>query len=243
MIDKADSALLQTFATLADSLVDEFDVIELLQTLVDACTDLLGVSAAGILLLGDDGRLDLAASSDEANRIVESMQLSAEAGPCIESYRTGQTITVPDLAAAPEEWGPFRDSALAQGFTAAYAIPLRLRRTTIGALNLMTTGGAALEEHQLLAARALADVATIAILQERALRERDDLSRQLQTALDSRVVIEQAKGVIAHTHDIDVEDAFGVLRRYARTNHRPLGDVAAAVVQRTLAIPRPSPRT
>lgn len=243
MIHKADSALLQTFATLADSLVDDFDVIELLQTLVDACTDLLGVSAAGILLLGDDGRLDLAASSDETNRIVESMQLSAEAGPCIESYRTGQTIAVPDVAVVPEEWAAFRESALTQGFSAVYAIPLRLRRTTIGALNLLTTGGAELEEHQLLAARALADVATIAILQERALRERDDLSHQLQTALDSRVVIEQAKGVIAHTHDIDIEDAFGVLRQYARANRYPLSEVATAVVQRRLTIPRPTPNT
>lgn len=237
MINRTESALLQTFSTLADSLVDDFDVIELLQTLVEACTDLLSVSAAGILLLGADDHLELAASTNEANRTVELMQLSAEAGPCIESFRTGQVVSVPDISAAPEAWSAFRASALEQGFTATHAIPLRLRQRTIGALNLMNTGSAAMDAHQILAARALADVATIAILQERALRERDALARQLQTALDSRVVIEQAKGVIAHTRGSSIEDAFTALRNHARSTNRPLGEVAAAVVARDLVIP------
>lgn len=150
MISNADSALLRTFATLADSLVDDFDVLDILQTLVDACTDLLDVSAAGILLLGADGHLDLAASTNEANRTVELMQLSAQAGPCIESFRTGRMVAVPDLADAPPSWSAFRDSALQQGFAATYAIPLRLRQTTIGALNLMNTGDATMEDHHVL---------------------------------------------------------------------------------------------
>lgn len=238
MISNADSVLLRTFATLADSLVDDFDVLDILQTLVEACTDLLDVSAAGILLLGADGHLDLAASTNEANRTVELMQLSAQAGPCIESFRTGRVVAVPDLTDAPPAWSAFRDSALQQGFAATYAIPLRLRQTTIGALNLMNTGDATMEDHHLLAARALADVATIAILQERTVREHDTLARQLQTALDSRVIIEQAKGVTAHTHDTTIENAFTILRNYARANHRPLSEVADAVVRRQLVLPR-----
>jgi len=238
MISEADSALLRTFATLADSLVDDFQVLDILQTLVEACTDLLDVSAAGILLLGTDGHLDLAASTNEANRAVELMQLSAQAGPCIESFRTGRMVAVPDLTVAPAAWSAFRDSALQQGFAATYAVPMRLRQTTIGALNLMNTSSATMDEHHLLAARALADVATIAILQERTIREHDTLARRLQTALDSRVVIEQAKGVIAHTHSTSIEDAFTILRDFARANRRPLSDIADAVVRRQLNLPR-----
>lgn len=237
MISEADSALLRTFATLADSLVDDFHVLDILQTLVEACTDLLDVSAAGILLLGADGHLDLAASTNEANRTVELMQLSAQAGPCIESFRTGGMVAAPDLTVVPAAWSAFRDSALQQGFAATYAVPMRLRQTTIGALNLMNTSSATIDEAHLLAARALADVATIAILQERTIREHDTLARRLQTALDSRVVIEQAKGVIANTHGTTIEEAFTVLRDYARANHRPLSEIADAVVRRQLVLP------
>lgn len=233
-----DTEILQTFARLADTLVDDFDVLELLQTLVEACTDLLSVTAAGILLLGDDGRLELAASTSEANRIVESMQLSAEAGPCIESVRTGRIVSVPSIAEAPESWSAFRESALAQGFTAAHAIPMRLRQTTIGTLNLMNEASEPLDDQAILAGKALADVATIGILQERALRESGALSAQLQTALDSRVVIEQAKGVVAQTHDVSIERGFEIIRAYARAHRAPIGEVARAVVERRLSIPR-----
>jgi GAF domain-containing protein len=238
MISEADSALLRTFATLADSLVDDFQVLDILQTLVEACTDLLDVSAAGILLLGADGHLDLAASTNEANRTVELMQLSAQAGPCIQSFRTGRMVAVPDLAAAPAAWSAFRDSAMQQGFAATYAVPLRLRQTRIGALNLMNTSGATMDEPHLLAARALADVATIAILQERTIREHDTLARQLQTALDSRVIVEQAKGVIAHTRGTSIEEAFTILRDHARAERRPISEIAEAVVRRQLVLPR-----
>jgi len=233
-----ETEMLQTFARLADTLVDDFDVLDLMQTLVEACTDLLPVTAAGILLVADDGRLELAASTSEANRIVESMQLSAEAGPCIESFSTGRIVSVPSIAEVPVAWSAFRDSALAQGFTTAHAIPMRLRQTTIGTLNLMNVASEPLGAEAIMAGKALADVATIGILQERALRESGALSAQLQTALDSRVVIEQAKGVVAQTHDVTIERAFEIIRSYARQHRSSLGDVARAVVERRLAIPR-----
>jgi len=233
-----ETEMLQTFARLADTLVDDFDVLDLMQTLVEACTDLLPVTAAGILLLADDGQLELAASTSEANRIVESMQLSAEAGPCIESFSTGRIVSVPSIAEVPVAWSAFHDSALAQGFTTAHAIPMRLRQTTIGTLNLMNVASEPLGAEAIMAGKALADVATIGILQERALRENGALSAQLQTALDSRVVIEQAKGVVAQTHDVTIERAFEIIRSYARQHRSSLGDVARAVVERRLAIPR-----
>ncbi|MET0161396.1 MAG: GAF and ANTAR domain-containing protein [Microbacteriaceae bacterium] len=233
-----ETEMLQTFARLADTLVDDFDVLDLMQTLVEACTELLPVTAAGILLLADDGQLELAASTSEANRIVESMQLSAEAGPCIESFSTGRIVSVPSIAEVPAAWSAFRDSALAQGFTTAHAIPMRLRQTTIGTLNLMNVASEPLGAEAIMAGKALADVATIGILQERALRESGALSAQLQTALDSRVVIEQAKGVVAQTHDVTIERAFEIIRSYARQHRSSLGDVARAVVERRLAIPR-----
>jgi GAF domain-containing protein len=121
-----DSLLVETLTTLADTLVDDYDVVELLQTLVDACRDILGISAAGILLADEGGELELVAATSEASRLVEVMQLAAYAGPCIECYRSGETVAVPSLVDG-REWGDFRSEALAQGFASLHAVPLRLR--------------------------------------------------------------------------------------------------------------------
>jgi transcriptional regulator with GAF, ATPase, and Fis domain len=231
-----EEVLIDTFASLADTMVAGYDVVDLLQSLVESCTNLLEIAAAGILLADENGELDVVASSSEAARLVELMQISAEAGPCIESFATGVVVVVADIALAPLKWSRFRDSAIEQGFGSICAIPLRLRDTTIGALNLLSTGVGELAEADVKVARALADVATIGILQERALAESAVVREQLSQALQSRVVIEQAKGVLSQTRSVSTEDAFTLMRAYARSNRLKLSEVAQRVVSRDLHI-------
>jgi transcriptional regulator with GAF, ATPase, and Fis domain len=231
-----EEVLIDTFASLADTMVAGYDVVDLLQSLVESCTNLLEIAAAGILLADENGELDVVASSSEAARLVELMQISAEAGPCIESFATGVVVVVADIALAPLKWSRFRDSAIEQGFGSICAIPRRLRDTTIGALNLLSTGVGELAEADVKVARALADVATIGILQERALAESAVVREQLSQALQSRVVIEQAKGVLSQTRSVSTEDAFTLMRAYARSNRLKLSEVAQRVVSRDLHI-------
>jgi GAF domain-containing protein len=228
--------IVETFALLADTLVAGFDVLDLLQTLVDACGSLLDTDAAGLLLADETGRLELAASTSEASRLVEVMQLSAYAGPCIETFRTGKVLSVPDIAQVSDEWRDFRIGALRHGFHAVVALPLRLRETRIGTLNLLNERVGDLGDDDIVVAQAFADVATIGILQDRALRESDVVRRQLQNALNSRVIIEQAKGVVAHTRKVSVEDAFTIIRDYARSHSLKLVDVASMLVNRSLVL-------
>ena len=228
--------MLEVFATLADTLVADYDMVELLQLLVESCQDLLDVEAAGLLLADHNGELEVVASTDEESRLVETIQLSAEAGPCIESFRTATVVSVPDIAAAPERWHRFKAAALQNGFASTCAVPMRLRDTTIGSLNLLRTQPGELNREDLRAAQALADVATIGILHERSFRASDVTRAQLQLALNSRVTIEQAKGVLAHTHGISPDRAFDRLRTYARSHQLPLSLVAERVVRRELIV-------
>jgi GAF domain-containing protein len=230
-----DARLLSTLTILADTLVDDYDVVELLQTLVDACRDLLDITAAGILLADDAGELELVASTSDASRLVEVMQLAAEAGPCIECYRNGVPVSIPSLRDT-RGWGAFREQALAQGFASIHALPLRLREVTIGTLNLMDAREGSLPEPSLVAARAFADIATIGILHERSLRQSEILTEQLRLALNSRVTIERAKGVVSITADVPVDQAFHLIRSYAREHRLPLSQVAASIVRRELRI-------
>jgi len=236
MNDVTQQRLLETFVKLADTLIDDYDVVDLLQVLVDTCRDVLDTTAAGILLADSRGELEVVASTSEASRLVEIMQLSAEQGPCIESYRSGRSVSVPDIEVSKDEWWQFRGSALAQGFRSMDALPLRLRDTTIGTLNLLRSEPGAAPEDTIRAAQAFADVATIGILHERSLRESSVVQEQLQNALNSRILIEQAKGVIAHQHTVSVDEAFALLRGYARTNQRGIAEVAADIVGRRLTI-------
>jgi GAF domain-containing protein len=231
-----EARLLETFAKLADTLVADYDVVDMLQLLVDTCLDVFDTGAAGILLAGSSGELEVIVSTSEASRLVETLQLGAEAGPCIESFRTGSVVSVPDIQAVPEEWAAFRDGAVSQGFLSALAVPMRLRDTTIGSLNLLSTAAGELEHSEVVAAQALADVATIGILHEQSLRESAELSDQLQTALNRRVVIEQAKGVVAHTNDVGMDAAFNLIRSYARSHQVSVSSVAARLVAMTLTL-------
>ena len=228
--------ILQAFAKLADTLVADFEVVDLLQTLCDTCRDALDASEVGILLLDGGGGLEVIASTNESSRLVEAMELSAEAGPCIETFRTGRVVSVPDISSVPDEWAAFRGAALELGFHSTHAVPMRLRDTTIGTLNLLRNAPGSLNDDDAVAAQALADVATIGILQERAAREERVVREQLQTALNSRVVIEQAKGVVAHTNGVDVDAAFQLIRQHARSHQVSIMTVASAVVNRSLTL-------
>jgi transcriptional regulator with GAF, ATPase, and Fis domain len=230
-----ETRLLDAVASLADTLVSGDDVIDLMQLLVDTCTSLFDIDAAGLLLASPGSEeLELLASTSEASRIVEAMQLSAVAGPCIDAYRRSEIVSVPDIAAMPDSYSLFRASALEQGFRSVYAIPLRLRTSTIGAVNLLRITTGELNTTDRRAAQALTDVATIGILQERSIRAGEVLQQQLQHALDSRVVIEQAKGVLAHTYDLTMDQAFERLRGFARAERITIATAARGLVDRTL---------
>jgi GAF domain-containing protein len=222
--------LTRTFVDLADTLVDEFDVIDLLHVLTSRCADLLGVDAAGVMLADSHGQLRLAASSSERARLLELFELQNDEGPCLDAFRTGLPVSYVDIGNGPAPWPTFAAHATAEGFSSVHALPMRLRHQTIGALNLFAHAPVQLPDDDVRVAQAFADIATIAILQERLVKEREVLAAQLQTALDSRVIIEQAKGVLAERLGFDMDTAFSTLRDAARRANRRLSDVAREVV-------------
>ena len=237
----------RTLIELADTLVDDFDVVELLTRLVDRCVEVLDVSAAGLMLLAPEGDLRLAASSSEAMRVVELFELQSQEGPCLDCYRTGEPVVNQDLAIVNGRWPNFAPVALEAGFRSVHALPLRLRGQVIGAVNLFRTDEGAMHAVDILAGQALADMATITILQHRAAVESQVLNEQLSFALNSRVLIEQAKGVLTERAGIDMEQAFTRLRNHARNHNLRLVDVAQQVIDRTLDTaaldpPTPAPR-
>lgn len=229
-----EQALAKAFVTLADTLVADYDVIEMLHQLTIECVDLLGVDAAGLLLSDQRGTLQMAAASTEQARVVELFELQSDEGPCLDCFRTSRPIAAPDLRDMTE-WPRFIAHTLETGYRSVYAVPMRLRNETIGALNLFRVHPGVLAADELRIAQALADVATIGILQERALRRREVLAEQLQVALNSRVIIEQAKGVLAERGRLDMALAFDVLRGHARSTNQRLSDVALGVVNGTTA--------
>lgn len=231
-----DDELLQTFALLTQTLVAGYDVVDLLQTVVERSRSLLDATDAGIMLAADDDTLELIASTSESGRLVEALQISADAGPCIESFVSGHIVSVDDEPATPAAWAPFSGLASELGFRSVHAVPLRLQDLTIGTLNLLRHAPGELRERELVAARALADVATIGIVQERSLRETQTVREKLRNALGTRVVIEQAKGVVAQLRSISPEAAFAVIRDYSRTHQLPMSHVASALTTRTLSL-------
>jgi len=223
--------LARTFVELADSLVDEFDAIDLLNVLIDRCVDLLGVAAAGLLFADGQQQLRLAVSSSESARLMDLYQLQNDEGPCLECYRSGHPVSGVPLRDLQDRWPNFADAAIREGFVGVLALPLRLRGRVIGALNLFDAKDGTLSDPEILpVAQAMADVATIAILQERIGRQREILNQQLQSALTSRVVIEQAKGVLATRLEIEMEEAFELMRKRSRDERRRLVEVAEEVV-------------
>lgn len=233
--------LARTFVELADTLVDDFDVIDLLDTLVARCVDLLDAAACGLVLADTDGNLHVMAASSEKAHLVELFQLQNDEGPCLEAYRTGRAVVNADLSTAMDRWPRFAAAARAAGFASVQALPLRLRTQTVGALNMFHTEPAQSSATDVDLAQAFADVATIGLLQARAISRETLLAEQLQGALNSRIIIEQAKGVVAERLGIDPQAAFPLLRDHARAHQLLLSDYARAVVDGTAATPDARP--
>lgn len=223
--------LAAAFVEVADTLVTDFDVPDFLHGLADRCVQLLGADAAGLMLADQRGTLEVIASSSEQMRLVELFQLQNDQGPCLECFQTGAPVHEAYLAGASERWPLFAPAAAGAGFGAVQAIPMRLRDEVIGAMNLLMRAPGRLDQTGLQVAQALADVATIGLLHERNLRHQEVLAEQLQGALNSRIAIEQAKGVLAERLGVDMDQAFTLLRGQARQQNRRLAELAGAVAR------------
>jgi GAF domain-containing protein len=222
--------LAEVFVEVADTLVDDFDVIEFLESLTRHTAEVSDTASAGLLLTDPHGRLQYMASSASSVKMLELFQLQYQEGPCLDCFNTGTAVINSDLHQAGERWPRFAPRAVEAGFQSVHAFPLRHRQKVIGALNLFSTDTGSLEETDVRIIQGLADIATIGLLQERTIRSGEILTEQLQSALNSRITIEQAKGVLARTHGISVDAAFERMRGYARTHHHRLSDVARDVV-------------
>jgi transcriptional regulator with GAF, ATPase, and Fis domain len=222
--------LSQTFVELTDTMVAGFDVIDFMHVLTDRSVQLLDASAAGLLLADPRGELRVVAASSEAARLLELFQIQDDQGPCLDCFRAGQPVDSGDLAAEARRWPRFAPAARQAGFAAVQALPMRLREQVIGALNLFRGAPGSFDPADVRVGQALADVATISLLHERSMRRSDTLNEQLQTALNSRVLIEQAKGKLAERLGLDMDQAFSLLRDFARARNLRLSDLAQAVI-------------
>ena len=227
-------AAIRAFVDLSTELVDGYDIVELLVRLTTSCAQLLDVVSAGLLLADQRGVLHLIAASSERTHDLEAFQLQRQEGPCLDCYHTGQPVTVPNLADEEQRWPQFSPAAQALGFASVHAVPMRLRDTILGTLGLFGDRPGQLGADDLALAQALVHVASVAIVNEKSAADHDIVNAQLQHALDSRVVLEQAKGVLAYVGKLDMDSAFNVLRIYARDHDAKLSDVASRIVRRDL---------
>ncbi|KAA1427522.1 GAF and ANTAR domain-containing protein [Nocardioides antri] len=226
--------LTQVFVELADTLVDEFDALDFLSTLTDRSVELLRAEAAGVILNNLRGGLHVVASTSDAAQVLELFELQNDEGPCLDCFNSGRAVVNVDLEEARTRWPRFSARAAEVGYQSTHAIPLRLRDSVIGAMNLFCAGSTPLSEEDLAVGQALADIATIGLLQERAVRQSGLLAEQLQTALNSRIMIEQAKGVLFASAGLDIEQAFRLMREYSRSHRVPIKTVARSVIDREL---------
>ncbi len=224
------------FVKLTDTLVGKYDVLDVLHTLVEECVELLDATAAGLLLADPSGELQVVASTSEESYLVEVLQQQAGAGPCVDCYLTGKVVTLGDIAAFDKTYPDFVAAALSQGFRSVHAIPMRVRDRAIGALNLFREATGDVTPEDAAIGQAMADVATISILQERTVREDGVVNEQLQRALNSRILIEQAKGVIAQISTVNMDEAFKRLRADARANNRTMHESAENVINRRIQL-------
>ena len=227
-----ETRVLSAVVTLVDSLLDDFDVVELLTDLTEHCARLLDVAAAGLLLAGPRQDLHLMAATSKKSRDLEVFQLQADEGPCLDCFTTGQPVLAPDLSTEENRWPKFVATAMAAGFLSVHAVPVRAAGTVLGTLGLFGTRVGALNEADLLVAQTLAHVACVAILQEHRPTPATFFP-PLQAALTDRIIVDQATGFVSERLDVSIEDAFGLLRSYARTYDEHLTDAARQVIGRT----------
>jgi GAF domain-containing protein len=225
--------LSEAFVEVADTLVDDFDVVDFLSTLTGHAKAVSGAAAAGLLLADHNGRLQFMAATDQDSRSLELYQLQNAEGPCLEAFRLREPVVNADLAHAGERWPLFAPRAIEAGYRSVHAFPMRLRDRGIGALNLFGSDDQRFDPDEVLVVQALADIATIGLLQQRSIADAEGLTEQLQAALNTRIVIEQAKGAYALLNDISVDEAFRRLRKQARSSNRRLAEVCADVLDRS----------
>jgi transcriptional regulator with GAF, ATPase, and Fis domain len=228
-----EAMLARAFVRLADTLVSDFDIVDFLHRLSADSVEILAAEAAGVMLSDGRGSLRLIASSEERMRLLELFELQGAEGPCLDAYASGRPVQA-SAAESHLRWPVFGPQAAEVGFQRMCAVPLRVRADIIGALNLFRGSDEPFTDTEMEIAQAMAEVAAIALLQERALREQGLLTGQLEAALNSRVVIEQAKGMLSEYLTVTVDDAFELLRAYARTHNLRLSDVAGDVVDRKI---------
>lgn len=222
-----------TFVEIVDTLVGDFDVIDVMTALTSRVVELLDVSAAGILLADTDGYLRVIGASNEQVNLLELFQIQNDQGPCLDSYTTGTVVANARLD-LDSPWPQFAAASVRAGLPSVCAVPLRLHERSLGCLNMFRSEPSPLTDSEISLAQALADVASIAIVQDLATRRASVREGELQHALDSRVIIEQAKGMIAATAAVDMNEAFRRLRLFARGNNRGLTDVAKDLVEAKL---------
>jgi GAF domain-containing protein len=223
--------LARVFVELADTLVDDFDVLELLHTLCERSVELLEADAAGLILADQRSVLHVMASTTEEAKVLELFVLQNDEGPCLDCYSTGERVVNIDLSEVELRWPRFRDATITAGYRSTHAIPLRLRGQVIGVLNLFCAERSTLSETDVALGQALCDIATVGLLQERTVRRAEVLAEQLQSALNSRILLEQAKGVLSERAGISLDEAFVLMRRHARRNHQQLRLVAGGVIE------------
>lgn len=223
--------LVETFVELADTLVEDFDVVDFFSSLTERVVEIGIAAEAGILLVDEAGDLQYVAASDERTHLLELFQVQNEEGPCQDCFTTGAPVGVPDLEAARERWPLFAPRAVAAGFLSVQAVPLRLRGAVLGAFNLFLNETGGLDDDAEAVVQAMADVATIGLLQQRELDRAHTVQGQLQQALQTRISIEQAKGVVSERLGIPMDEAFARLRGYSRNHNQKLDDVARDVVR------------
>lgn len=223
-------------ADFAKILADDHGPTQVLERLGNYVTELLPVHGVGILLLSSKGGVEVATANTDAGLTVERLEADLGEGPCTECMETGEQVLAPDLAAAAERYPRFVPQALEVGIRSIHALPMTARGEQLGSMDVVATSELHLDADQLATAQVLADVAITYVVNSRTLTERSTLATQLQHALDSRVMIEQAKGVLAERHQLTVTAAFDRMRQYARSNQRKLHDVAAQIVQGELEI-------
>jgi GAF domain-containing protein len=230
-----ESLLISTLVELADNLVDDFDVIDVLTMLSHRCVETIDVDAAGVMLASPGGELQFVASSSEEMRLLELLQIQVDEGPCVDCFKDGHAIINHALTDPSERWPNFSPRAIALGFHSVHCLPMRLRGRTIGALNFFRVSQGSLSDEDVIVAQGLADVATIAILQHRTSLDARTLNVQLSNALNSRIIIEQAKGMVSQATNSDMDQSFRRLRNHARNHNQGLTVVATMVVEGVLA--------
>ena len=237
-MDDREPLLVSTFVELTDTMVDHYDVVEFLDNLSTLCVSVLNVTDAGLMLADPRGTLNFVAASSERMRLIELIEIQSNEGPCLDAFRGGEPVVNVEVLEQADRWPTFVEFARENGFQSVSAVPMRVRDTVIGALNLFEAGPSRLSDRDVVLAQAFAHVATIGILHERSLREAEAVATQLRGALQSRIAIEQAKGLVSERAGVSIETAFDLLRKYARRNNLRLREVAEDIAARRLAVER-----